>query len=75
MEERGRTKRLENGAGCIGQKDTVGAGAATGGAKRRNVTRNSKKSQKSEQPCDSNTLLYIGTSLFRKRDKGVPIIF
>ena len=47
MEERGRTKRLENGAGCIGQKDTVGAGAATGGAKRRNGTRNSKKNRDS----------------------------
>ena len=55
MEERGRTKRLENGAGCIGQKDTVGAGAATEGAKRRNVTRNSKKNR---NPNNRATLIH-----------------
>lgn len=42
MEERGRVERLENGAGGIGLKDTIGACATTGDAKRRNGTRKPK---------------------------------
>ena len=72
LEERGRTERSESGTGGVGQKDTVGACAATRGAKRRNGTRNSKKNRDSNNRA---TLIHWNIFVSQKRGKGVPIVF